>query len=154
MNGPTHRLSKEHVVILRALERFEHALDGFHVEMVRETLRFFDEKVLLHRRKEEEALFPAVAKHIGPQGPIACMLHEHGEEKRCLEAIRAALGGPLSPAAREAILGAGRAILSLLRAHIAKEDGVLFPLSEEVLSADEKTSIQRAFDAIGYADAP
>ena len=147
----THLLSQEHQVVLEQLQALEAALDRFDPGQVAATLRFFDEQVTLHRRKEEEVLFPALARYIGTEmGPIAVMLHEHREEQARLEEIRVALDAGDTPEARGTLRRAGRQILDLLRNHIAKEDNVLFPLAERTLSAEEKMEAQEGMDAIGY----
>jgi hemerythrin-like domain-containing protein len=41
------------------------------------------------------------------------------------------------------VCDAGDAIARLLPAHIEKEEGVLFPMAEDVLSADEWSQVRR-----------
>ena len=147
----TEVLSLEHQTVLKQLDLFEDALQKPDEEGIRSTLRFFDERIVLHRRKEEEVLFPVVGRHIGLEhGPIACMLDEHRMEKQRIEQIREALARWPDSHAKESIRAAGYAILDLLRAHISKEDNILFPLSEEVMSQEEKNGVQEGFEAIGY----
>lgn len=148
----TEPLRWEHDVVLDRLRTFEKALDGTDWQGVRETLRFFDERLVLHRRKEEEVLFPALGQHIGTEGgPIACMLHEHQDEREKVEAVRKALErGPGDPAAWKGICDAGGYILGLLRNHIAKENEILYPLAEQTLSREEKERIEKGMNAIGY----
>ena len=131
MSNVTEKLSCEHQVVLKKLAAFEAALEKFDLDGIRETVRFFDERLILHRRKEEEVLFPTLGRHIGTgRGPIACMLEEHRDEKEKIEQIRGALEAHPASGARERITAAGRYILDLLRAHIQKEDNILFPLAE------------------------
>lgn len=147
----TEALSREHQVVLKQLQSFEDALQRSDEAVIRETLRFFDERIVLHRRKEEEVLFPVIGRYIGAEhGPIACMLDEHRMEKQLIEQIRQALSRWPDNKARDEVRTAGMAILNLLRAHIDKEDGILFPMSEEVMTPEEKESVQKSFDEIGY----
>ena len=152
----TEPLQWEHEIVLDRLKAFEKALDGNDWKGVRETLRFFDERLPLHRRKEEEVLFPALGRHIGTEGgPIACMLHEHQDEREKIEAIRRALArGPGDPSSWKEILAAGGYILGLLRNHIAKENQILYPLAEEALSSEEKALVEEGMNAIGYCWGP
>lgn len=151
MTNVTEILSREHQVVLGRLDALERALDAYDVNGLREALHFFDERLVLHRRKEEEVLFPALGAHIGTEvGPVACMLEEHRDEREKIETIRDALRDPSSTGARDRILAAGRYILELLRHHIQKEDRVLFPMAESVLSDEEKKAVKSGMDAIGY----
>ena len=146
----TTLLSEEHQEVLRKLKRLEDGLEPYDEGVVRETIRFFEERLVLHRRKEEEVLFPTLGRHIGTEdGPIHCMLEEHSLEKQYIDVIRTALAEG-SPGTQERIIDADRAILSLLRDHIVKEDNVLFPLAERTLSEGEKTEMKQAMDSIGY----
>ncbi|HSP06307.1 MAG TPA: hemerythrin domain-containing protein [Acidobacteriota bacterium] len=147
----TEALSQEHQTVLKQLDLFEEALQKFDEGGIRGTMRFFDERIVLHRRKEEEVLFPVVGRHIGLEhGPIAHMLEEHRIEKQRIEQIREALTRLPDPHAKESIRAAGYAILDLLRAHIEKEDTILFPLSEEMMTPEEKSGVHEGFEAIGY----
>lgn len=146
MTNITEILSREHQVVLRKLAAFADALDRYDVPAIRETLRFFDQQLVLHRRKEEEVLFPEIGKHIGTQmGPVHCMLEEHAEEKRNLEKLRVAL----DKGDTDGVLDAGRFIVNFLQVHIYKEDNVLFPMCERLLTDDQKHQMKGAMDAIG-----
>ncbi|MBI4512156.1 MAG: hemerythrin domain-containing protein [Deltaproteobacteria bacterium] len=152
----TQGLSQEHMLVLEELDMLERALKAKDLPRIAGTLRFFDEKVALHRRKEEEILFPALAKFPPiAHGPIACMLEEHREEKRLLEEIRHSLdaiekGGDAWARLRASVAG----VLSLLRAHIMKEDKVLFPLAERTLVEEDAAKVRRRMEEVGYFFGP
>lgn len=148
----TEPLVWEHETVLGKLEAFEKALASTDWQGVRDTLKFFDERLSLHRRKEEEILFPVLGRHLGTTGgPIACMLHEHQDEREKIEAIRAALQrGSGDPTAWTEIRAAGSYILSLLRTHIGKENQILYPMAEQLLGPDEKEAVAKAMNAMGY----
>ena len=148
----TEPLRWEHEVVLAQLKAFEKSLDEADWKGIRETLRFFDGRLVLHRRKEEEMLFPALGRHIGAEaGPIACMLHEHQEERERIEVIRAALArGTGHPGTLQEVRTAGGYILGLLRNHIAKENQILYPMAEDTLSEEEKQRIEEGMNAIGF----
>ncbi|MEK7288523.1 MAG: hemerythrin domain-containing protein, partial [Elusimicrobiota bacterium] len=147
----TDVLSREHQVALQKLSLFEKALQAFDCQAIEETIHFFDEKLILHRRKEEEVLFPALGRYIGTkEGPIACMLEEHRDEKEKIDVIRNALQENSGLLAKKRIQEAGRYILELLRNHIAKEDNILFPLAEQTLTEEDKKEIQKKMKAIGF----
>ncbi len=149
MTRPTDLLRDEHSVILGALDLFERAADraeaGGAVADAWWTgavawLRAFADKN--HHAKEEAALFPAMVKAGVPSegGPIAVMLEEHVEGRRLVSTIDTAAG-----AAR---LAACRAYVALLRAHIEKENGIVFPLAEAVLDEQATRGLRREFDAV------
>ena len=152
----TEPLRWEHEVVLDQLKAFEKALAEADWKGIRGTLQFFDERLALHRRKEEEILFPALGRHIGTDaGPIACMLHEHQDEREKIEIIRVALArGTVHPETVQEIRGAGGYILGLLRNHIAKENQILYPMAENTLSEEEKARIEEAMNAVGYCWSP
>ena len=142
----TEILGREHQVVLGRLSELEKALDSYSEETLRDTLRFFDEGVTLHRRKEEEVLFPALSAHFpSGTGPVACMLGEHREEKRQLDELRQAL----ERGDRGKVLVHGRFIVDHLRQHITKEDQVLFPMAESLLDHAQRDRISAGFESIG-----
>ena len=71
--------------------------------------------------------------------------HEHAREliRQMEQFAEAAASG--DETARIIITSAGQSYVTLLRAHIQKEDGVLFPMAEEILSDDVKTELESAF---------
>ncbi|MCZ6692075.1 MAG: hemerythrin domain-containing protein [Planctomycetota bacterium] len=144
-------LSREHQVILSRLGELEDALKDLDLAMLEDVLRFFEADLPLHRRKEEEILFPVLARHIGAEGgPISAMLAEHETEKAYLEDLRRAVNEVKSGAdAGGAVRSSATAILFLLRAHIQKEDEFLFPMAEQFLTDEEKAEVGRAMEAIG-----
>ena len=149
--GLTTILSQEHKVVLEKLLVLEGALPALDVDAIEEVLHFMEESLPLHRQKEEELLFPALGKHIGVEdGPIAIMLSEHVTEKGYVVELRRALderkaGGGADENVRRPALS----ILQLLRAHIAKEDEILFPMEEHHLTPEEQAEVARGMDAIG-----
>ena len=149
---PTARLREEHEVILRALallERFGRALEAGEavdregLAWLRTFFGTFADRC--HHGKEEQHLFPALERHGMPRegGPLGVMLREH-EEGRAL--VRAMAQGEDRQVA-EAIRG----YVALLRAHIEKENGVLFPMAEQLLPETEQRGLLHAFEAVEEA---
>jgi len=105
-----------------------------------------------HHRNEEEVLFPALVRHGFPleQGPVAVMLHEHEQGRAHAAALREAAdrfaAGDRS--AIPAIVDAAYAYAGLLRAHIAKEDQILFRMAERAIPQDEHDAIFDAFESV------
>lgn len=150
--SPTAILRDEHEVILRALallerlgERLEAAqpVDRETLAWLRGFFSTFADRC--HHGKEEQHLFPALERHGVPKegGPLGVMLLEH-EEGRAL--VRAMVGGT-DQQSGESI----RKYTALLRAHIDKENGILFPLAEQVLPGQEQHEMARAFEEVERA---
>jgi hemerythrin-like domain-containing protein len=83
-------------------------------------------------------------------GPITVMLHEHDQGRASVRAVAAAL-----PEAKKgnasAVAAVGEDLFSyieLLRAHIDKENDILFPMAERLLSADDMRQLSAAFEKV------
>jgi hemerythrin-like domain-containing protein len=93
--------------------------------------KVFHAKLERHLAMEEEVLFPAIEDATGMNGvgPVAVMLHEHGQMRALLADMkRRAEGGDF-----EGVLNQGDTLLMLIQQHNAKEEGVLYPMAENVL---------------------
>jgi hemerythrin-like domain-containing protein len=149
MPMPTDVLRDEHRVILRALDMLEMAAaqlargrplpDGWWPEIVAWLRSFADKN---HHAKEEAALFPAMVKAGVPSegGPIAVMLEEHERGRALVRAMEA--GEAVARAAK------AREYVALLREHIDKENGVLFPMADAVLDDRAQGALTREFEAV------
>lgn len=163
MTSPTQVLRDEHTLILRALDVLDEAVadeastplpEGWWSQLAAWLRRFADEG---HHAKEETLLFPALLEAGLPAegGPVAVMLAEHAEGRGLVAAIDATAGTPRATAAR--------AYARLLRAHIDKENFVLFPLADELVDADRQRALEGALArldgergsqaTLGYAEA-
>ncbi len=105
-----------------------------------------------HHNKEEVELFPALVGHGIPQegGPVGVMLVEHEQGRAFVRALSAAAERYASgdQTAAPAMVSNALGYVELLRAHIAKENGVLFAMADQVLTDQEQDSLYQAFDAI------
>jgi hemerythrin-like domain-containing protein len=104
-----------------------------------------------HHAKEERTLFPVLeARGIPQEGPIGVMLREHEEGRQYVRAMAAATDGYErgDPAARQALVENARGYTTLLRQHIMKEDSVLFPMSDRVLSEEDQRQLVERFEEI------
>lgn len=99
----------------------------------------FDRRLERHIGWEEDLLFPAVAAK-APQlerGPLRVMLMEHGVIR---EAKAAALAALRAGDAEGAAGSAGK-MLDVLSQHNRKEEGILYPACDELLSAAEAAEL-------------
>ncbi len=110
-----------------------------------------------HHGKEEDILFRAMTDHGMPAdaGPLAVMLHEHEEGRGYVKLMaEAAQGeGELVEADRSQVIWAAKSYGNLLRAHIQKEDQVLYPMADQMLPEPAWRDIEKAFDAFEAEDA-
>jgi hemerythrin-like domain-containing protein len=156
---PTETLKHEHHVILMVLKAAARELSfideresvhGATVEQMVDFFRHFADEC--HHAKEEQHLFPAMVRRGVAQenGPIGVMLHEHelgrGFVRQIAESVSAAAAGDSQ--AREQLRSALDSYITLLRQHIDKENKVLFPLADSVLTADDQKQLQEAFDRV------
>jgi hemerythrin-like domain-containing protein len=144
----TDVLRAEHVDIERALVALEGMVEAAEsgVEVPAAALEDFVAFCRsyadgLHHQKEEELLFPALQKAGLPRGtgPIGCMLREHDMGRDLLVRLLEVSGRLDTPDASAVadFVRLARLYLDLLRAHIQKENEVLFVMAEQVLGDEE-----------------
>jgi hemerythrin-like domain-containing protein len=155
---PIEQLRDEHRAIRKVLDALElriEELDGAPFPRA-----FFDRAVDFltvfadgfHRHREERGLFPllesrGVARH---GAAIGACLGDHDFGRIFLNGIRenldAAEGG--SPGALAAIRDCAGSYIDILRAHIRREDEVLFPIAEKALTANDAEDLRRRFNLV------
>ncbi len=153
---PTEELKGEHRIILKVLDAAKREVDTTaRTGKVREDvlLKIFDFvrnfADACHHAKEEKRLFVRLNERGMPlnSGPLAVMLREHEDGRRMIRAAADAL--PLAAQGdRHAlqVLKDGLAgYVDLLRAHIGKEDNILYPMADKLLSAEDQKALAAAF---------
>jgi len=154
---PTETLKHEHQIVLLVLEGMERETQKLQArvpadyEALRRIVDFarnFTDRC--HHAKEEKHLFPAMERRGQPadRGPVAVMLLEHAQGRERVKAIAGALPGAEQGdlAARSALLENLTAYITLLRNHIAKEDNVLFPLADRLLTPGDQKALEENFE--------
>jgi hemerythrin-like domain-containing protein len=105
-----------------------------------------------HHAKEETSLFPTMEQRGIPHagGPIGVMLAEHEMGRTYVRAMAEAAQRYVQgdPHAATGLVQSGRGYVALLRQHIAKEDGILFPMADQVLSAADQQQLDEDFETI------
>jgi len=102
-----------------------------------------------HHGKEEDILFTAMSGQGMPtdMGPLGVMLAEHDEGRGYTAALAdlAAGDGAWEAEERKRLLWAAKSYAALLRAHIQKEDQVLYPMADQMLPPEVWEAIEREF---------
>jgi hemerythrin-like domain-containing protein len=153
---PTEILEHEHQIILTAIAGIER-----EVASIRQTGRVdavFVAKAIdfvvgfadgCHHAKEEKHLFRMLEDRgmSAQQGPLAVMLADHDRGRASVRAAADALPAAAAGDTAAAIVVADSlaAYALLLREHIGKEDGVLYPMANRLLSAADQTALAAAF---------
>ena len=156
---PTETLMHEHQIILLAIGAAEReashmeATGQMHEDRVEQMLDLFPNFAdRCHHAKEEKLLFVRMGERGMPAqgGPIAVMLQEHEMGRGFLRAAReAAPGGKSGDAGAIAqVVGALGGYARLLRAHIDKEDHILFPMADRLFSPEDQRELEVAFDQV------
>jgi len=156
---PTETLKHEHQILLLVLGAAEREassiqstgkVDAEKVGQMVEFFRNFADRC--HHAKEEKLLFARMRERGMPAGggPIAVMLREHDQGRALVGAVADAL-----PAARDGDASAVAAVCEsllayaqLLRAHIGKEDNVLYPMADQLLTAQDQDELTGAFEKV------
>jgi hemerythrin-like domain-containing protein len=165
---PTDTLSREHELIKRAIELLEEAdrrlesgddsVAGLYPELVDFITTFADR---YHHGKEEDLLFRrleerGMSKETGPLG-VMTIEHQHGRAfvRDLAKACDRLLKGDES--ARAVIITSAEGYAGLLRGHIEKEDAILYPMADRLLTEDDQRELSAEFaeadERLG-ADAP
>jgi hemerythrin-like domain-containing protein len=159
MATATQVLRHEHDAVLKMLEAAEQAAEQLEkgktvgAETLADLQEFF--KVFAdqcHHTKEEELLFPLLEQKGVPRegGPVGVMLHEHEQGRALIREMTGAAEGIQSGQQGAPLrwAHAARAYGQLLRAHIFKENNVLFPMAESVLTAQEQEELAENFEKL------
>lgn len=156
MTDVTQVLIEEHRLILRMIDLLEQ-----HTRLVAEGRSrdwdFFQEAVdfvryfadRFHHAKEEDVLFRALVKNGMPEknSPVAAMLmaHDQGRAHICALETAAQKARDGGPDQLSVIVENAYGYAALLRDHIAKEDGILYPLAERVLPEEVRPAMVAAY---------
>jgi hemerythrin-like domain-containing protein len=154
---PTRILRDQHENILKVADVLEEILShepgALDFDAMGECVSFIRLYAdALHHGKEETLLFPELESRGMPHevGPIAVMLREHQQGRRYARAMADAL-----PAAREgglealcALADAGHAYVDLIRAHIMKENSVLFEMADQMIDEPACRTLCAAYDGV------
>jgi hemerythrin-like domain-containing protein len=155
MNTATKNLENDHVQILRLTDIMEQitTLDDpqlAHLEEVVDLIRNFADG--MHHLKEENHLFPLLGEKGMPneQGPVAVMLHEHELGRQYVRGMVDGINGLKEgdPSGKAMIFKNMLGYAELLRAHIHKENNILFRMADDLFTDDDQQNLLSEFNKI------
>ncbi len=150
---PIAQLMQEHneaLIQLKHLNKAVHAIaeDGVaarHLARIAAALKFIDQEVSVHNRREEEALFPVLERYV--EGPTRVMRSDHRKLRRGFAKLRDAAQRVQrhrdSFSAIRNLSGVSADVVQLFVNHIHKENYILFPLVQRFLKKEELREIAR-----------
>jgi len=146
-------LVNEHEAILFGLEILDQMADmayeqkGIEVDDINKMAEFFRVYAdKCHHGKEEGLLFPAMEKAGIPNegGPIGAMLYEHNKGRQFIAGmVNSVSDGTLD---RNKFIQAASGYIDLLRAHINKENSILFPLGNRMIPGNGQQELLKQFE--------
>lgn len=95
-----------------------------------------------HSEREEGVLFPMMGVYIGiTSGPIAVMEYEHDQAKSHIGEFLEKSAGCQSSEEKKNLTTLIKNAYFILTEHFAKEENVLFPMAERMLTIEEKVEL-------------
>lgn len=121
-----HKICDEHWAAVEA------AITGKNATQITTAWEKFERLMHRHLRWEEEVLFPALEDATGMHGggPTFVMRHEHQQMRGLLAQMQAAV----KQGRFDAVLDDGDTLLMIIQQHNAKEEGILYPMADNVLA--------------------
>ncbi len=109
-----------------------------------------------HQMKEEQFLFPVLVENGLPKdsGPIAVMLAEHARGRHLAQLLGSSVmkfqAGDVRR--RQEVINCAVSYIKLSRQHIYKEEHVLSPLADKILSIEQQVRIDRSFESVPHEE--
>ncbi len=149
-------LAREHKIMQRAvavMDRLVEQLELRHrveTDLLRDLLRFMREfGEHCHHGKEESYLFPYLeSKGVPSTGcPLSALRGEHAKSRQLMFDLNSAVAAYIAApeGARLTLIQVLQSLVALYPAHIWKEDYLLFPMAEKVLSTEDDAVLLQQF---------
>ncbi|NRD78678.1 hemerythrin domain-containing protein [Bacillus sp. BRMEA1] len=146
------QLKNEHPPLLQELDGLYSLTQKIDEEVETETtfgeliikVKEFKDHLDKHSEREEGVLFPMMGVYIGTSiGPIAAMEYEHDQAKLNISTFLSQVEQHdcLTNAKRKELAQYIQNAYFILTEHFAKEENVLFPMAERMLSQEEKAEL-------------
>lgn len=159
---PTDVLKHEHRQIEERLEELsadlravaDRGADEEVLARIERVAGYIDHEMAIHHRKEEEGLFPLLARHLQEDLDLDSRVADHedlsimsGKFRDALEDCRRQSGSEGLFAA-QMLKGYGLYIVHLVLEHLLKEDQILFLVADRYLTPEQEEQIFRRFREI------
>lgn len=156
---PTEILEEEHHVIQQMVGvmavLIEHLDKGQELDSVTltEVVAFMKEFAdRCHHGKEETHLFPLLeSKGVPVNGcPLGILIHEHNSGRKLVGELADSVAAysRKDHGAKELLAAAMQGLVNLYPGHIWKEDYLLFPMTDKILTSEEQTVLAEKFAAV------
>lgn len=155
MKTATQDLEYDHVYILRLIDVMEQMIMNFstdigHLESVVYLIRNYADG--FHHAKEENLLFPLMVTKgfSNDQSPVSVMLHDHEEGRNFVKSMSDGIDKFKEGDSSELpeVYRNMQSYIDLIRAHIEKENNVLFKMADRVLSTTEQAELLNEFSVV------
>ncbi|MDT8861393.1 hemerythrin domain-containing protein [Alkalihalobacillus sp. MEB130] len=155
--SPLQSLKEEHQPLREQMEklyRLSHSIEEEKgIGQIKERILYLRQGVVKfvsqldpHSEKEEGVLFPMVARYIGKDtGPILVMEYEHDQAKAHLRQFLEETTNLQESLTRDELVTITKRYndaFKILQGHFLKEEEILFPLAQRLLSDEEKLSLE------------
>ena len=140
MTSITEYMTGDHRHCDEALATLEEAVNKGDWDRAVELTNTFLEMMEHHISMEEQVLFPAFEQKTGmTSGPTMIMREEHKQMRNLFMQLQGALDEKQS----EDLLDTTETLLVLMQQHNMKEEGILYPMSDEQLGREAEGILQR-----------
>ncbi|MDP4085533.1 MAG: hemerythrin domain-containing protein [Bacillota bacterium] len=162
LSAPLQQLKDEHVSLRTDMDIFYEITEEIEFDSgpvvvqlfakLYQMISDFTNKLKAHSKREEEGLFPIMSRYLGENDKTIEMMEcEHEKAEQHLqdfltEADKSGL--TMDENDVQWITVYAVQAHATLTQHFAKEEKVLFPLAEKILSVDEKAELERLIQAL------
>jgi hemerythrin-like domain-containing protein len=152
METATKNLENDHEYILRLINVMEKMVLEIstslkHIELAVSLIRNYADS--FHHEKEEHLFFPFLVKKgfSNDHGPLSVMIHEHEEGRRFVKGMETEIANIKNgdESSLTILYENMQGYIDLLRTHISKENKVLFPLADKVLTPEDQEELLKEF---------
>lgn len=156
LSNGLHQLKSEHPPLLAQLERLYHLTQQIEADYCEENFEELISKVKEfkaaldpHSEREEGVLFSMMGVYIGTtSGPIAVMEYEHDQAKAKIHEFLEKADCSKTVEEKKNLADLVKNAYFILTEHFAKEENVLFPMAERILSDNEKEELYQRIQEI------
>jgi regulator of cell morphogenesis and NO signaling len=162
MNTFLDKLREEHQHALRELAALNNTAEALRergyfadaVERMRRAVVFINIDIRAHNEREEQYLFPEIERMLPAAGPTGVMRAEHRalwDALTLLEKEIACFDADTEKAVVQSICTYAFSVVNLLTGHISKEDHILFPMAERILSDSQLARLEDVMKELSAA---